>query len=1684
MNRIPKLLSILVFFISSLSVSYAQSRGLENDLETFASIGNHPDRKVSFAEERLEQALESCPADAAAAIEAVVWMDRLEKSASSIDLHERERLDIRYAALDSLFSDGLSSCVYGLYRHRGKKLSEQEVETYLESIEASGEKYDAYASALSYVFGMPSAFFRMEPPCFSEVMASCMLWRTSSRRSRLKVLEFLSSVSDPAASASYRSESVSLEHDGNLAEEIDAFCRLAYSSETYAERLVYAYGRLLAERNLAYAKGDAELMRKVYDESVSVYGKYSSSASPLSVIASEIFRTFSHIADSSVTVRCVPAVACPDTVVTVIAETRNVRSLDIHVFRIDDGYVHDVVTDDILDGMEPDIVKQIDLSDSPFGLPTCTEIRIDGFEPGYYAVRAVCGDEVHVSTFRVTDVFYAERVRNGRAEIFVSDMSSGRPAVAATLRTYTRRYSMSGTSLVPVSVYDVRLDPDGFTDVTDFLSPGMNVFNVTSGSDIYTPVSYAYVNDDVSVAGSGISLFSDRPLYSFSDSVKVAAVLWENDENGAGRRLSEGKQVYLEILDPVGKSVWTDMQSSDMYGTVSSCFVPSSEMKAGTYRLYAEADGGAESVSFFRIEHARTPGAVVETDVSDRMEISDTLVWEGGFFTSSGMPLDGSTVDCRLVARPWSGNGTGPYSFSARVDVSDDGSFSFAVPSEELFCGDSVRSMSYVLEFNAVSPYGESVIRTVGGFASVNEYSLQCTIPQVVVPGYSDSVMLSVTDVSGKIYGDSVCVRLFDASDPDVCSFMRIEGEDVVPEHLFSCRPEKTFSVFSGEPFEISGIRDGKHVLLAESEVSGRRISVVRNFMYWNGNSVPPDDAGAVLVAGRQEKGKNISFIAGSAADTAYVLYELYDGYRVLRSGVLEVTGNHAVFDTGYPSVSSENVFLNIMSVHDGRMSAASSLYCAVDDRIRIVPADMPDKVVAGEDTVISFRILDNGNRPVHARAVVSVYDSLLDRFGVPYFALPDPSVPVLPGISSVLDGNVSVMDCGEKRGFAGGIPVRMSANMESGMQDSAMKDVCPADDGTAFREKSGGSLFFSAYVETDSEGFVRIPLKTDGLLTRYTVRVAAFDECVRSADIESAFTVYKPLSVQTVIPAMFFSGDSAVVVLSSFSETELADREFFFEVEADGSPVPAECVSESEETSSWSFTVPDCRSMEFRYGVSSGNYSDMVRETAAVMPSVEERISAKTVLLAPGDTVSWVGQDIRDSMSGVKVVSPAGMIMETFDSVHDPEDATFVSAIGSFLSSVLADEMQSAGKGKRFHRNVDERYPVTEDTIMEFMTEDGAFSWIRGGRPSPDMTVMFLEETAFLKRRGLVSGFVKLDSMAKSSMEFMEKYIQEGMDRKSLSADIVLRYMTAKADLPGELYPELSEWNADEMLAADSLVNVSGPYRLLLLASYAEAYGKQDLLSSAMSSLVSYAVFSDSYVFWPGFSSGTDGIESELSAHVRLCRLLRSISEDKLADGVMSWIMMQRGMYDWGNCYPSLKAACLVMDCGMDSGKASFRTDSGRNVVLGRHEHVWTGDMGASDGACLVNTGKLPLAVTFFSRKTCSVEEPSDGYDSVGISVSLSGNGMSGNVEYVLDSPLHMDYVVVRGMSSAGIVYLDELSSFRYSGGSQYYREVRPDGVYYYFERLPRGVVRIMERTAFRKNGVYSCRSALLREQ
>ena len=813
-----------------------------------------------------------------------------------------------------------------------------------------------------------------------------------------------------------------------------------------------------------------------------------------------------------------------------------------------------------------------------------TSFSLPALKSGMYEITMEAnGKKTNQMMFIVNDLFTVTQIENDhRVRFMIRDKKSGQPIPNATIRIYqatekqypplahltsltqlkTDKYGMATLKLV----YNNKKYKQFYYEVTNEQNPNNYIH-----SYYYNPYFFNKRNPEV----QNVTFFTDRKIYRPGQTVLFSGIAWTSSQDTAV--LNMGKTYNIQFYNLSNRQNRKELTvKTNEWGSFSGSFVIPEESLNGTYLL--TTTNGQTQIEV--AEYKRPEIEILVDPLKKPYAFGDTLEINGSIKTYSGITLEDTKLNYQICLKQvyrWQAPEQSPVKGQLNTDI--NGTFQIKVPTKVPAPPHPAFPQSYYYEIllSATDSKGETQETSVNIPMSISPYSIEIRFPEYV----------------NKEIPQTLSIQARNSSDYEVFENVNYTFYKLMPLHSpaqtyqpDSVKIEKkitegqTLTSADSLQLNLKGWASGAYMVIVKGKNSEQKTIF---YLYSPQDKQPPIQTYNWLI---QEKtdckpGENAEILFGSSAEKVYVLYELYDGYRLLKREHLQLSNRVKRFSIPYSEKYGNTLCLMLSFVKDGKFfNNQIEIHKSQENKeLTIQTKVFRDRLQPGQKENWEFVIRDYRGRPVTAEVLAVMYDQSLDQFrennwyfnpfpgwrinyplwrtdmysSTPemFFSFPASYKTVPPFRFDELNLYKQQYGYPEVRNLSGRLEEAEFAVPSSADESFTAKKYARDSQGPqtanttphtnmVLRENFQETVFFYPHLVSNDSGIVRMQFTMPDATTRWKFMALAHTHSLRHGWIEKEITTSKKLMVMPNLPRYFRSGDSTIIktMVSNKSET------------------------------------------------------------------------------------------------------------------------------------------------------------------------------------------------------------------------------------------------------------------------------------------------------------------------------------------------------------------------------------------------------------------------------------------------------------------------------------------------------------------------------------------------------------------
>ncbi|MCB9174810.1 MAG: hypothetical protein H6589_09395 [Flavobacteriales bacterium] len=667
------------------------------------------------------------------------------------------------------------------------------------------------------------------------------------------------------------------------------------------------------------------------------------------------------------------------------------------------------------------------------------EFKIPAQDMGYYVLLVASNknfesinEAVTYTPFWFSNLGYTtRRTENQSIEFFVADRENGTPLKDVVADVFYDKYNYITRKYEQKRMATKTTNEDGY-------------FNIEPSNDYRNYyVDFSYQKDRLNTDDSYYQyrnyreqkqtqvrtiFFTDRAIYRPGQTIYFKGLVIDTD--GDKNNIKTNYTTTVTFNDANYQKVSDVKLTTNEYGTFSGSFVAPQGGLNGQMHI-ATTSGN----KYFSVEEYKRPTFEAEfKPIKGSYKLNQNIKAVGKATTYSGAALDGAEVNYRVVRNAsfpyWCYYRWGYHPQSPQMEITNgttttknDGSFDIdfkAIP-DETVNQNFEPTYSYTIYADVVDINGETQSTTTYVYVSNKALLINISIPELVNKNAADSFYLSTTNLNGEVEFAKGNIKVWQLKKTNQVFRSKLWAK--ADKHLMTKeeyqkdfpfdeykdennkfnweKSTKVFDVnFNTEHQKI--IRFGKlpecnsgyYVLEATSvDVFGNEVKEIKYFTLFGENekSFPLNDISFFTkLKNVVEPGEKASYLVGSAAKNATVLYEIEHKGKIVSRNWIKLSGSQQKIEIPITEEHRGNFVVHFSFVKHGRnFNFTDAVYVPYTNKMLDVKFEtFRNKLLPGQNEEWKIKISDKKGDKVAAEMLATMYDASLDAFRPNYFLL------------------------------------------------------------------------------------------------------------------------------------------------------------------------------------------------------------------------------------------------------------------------------------------------------------------------------------------------------------------------------------------------------------------------------------------------------------------------------------------------------------------------------------------------------------------------------------------------------------------------------------------------------------------------------------------------------------------------
>ena len=1363
--------------------------------------------------------------------------------------------------------------------------------------------------------------------------------------------------------------------------------------------------------------------------------------------------------------------------------TRNVDRVTVQVYRMNDNEIFlPHFKDASLRQLEKHAKKlsETELTEfrKEYNIYENTTTRVDFPEPGIYVVRFVAADtEECFESVNVSNVAGALRIRDGKAELYAADFTTGKPFPSGTYSVYKNLYDKNTSSILKMKAHLTgRFGGQGFAPVETGEAIGDHKNNylirIEAGEDIYAPL-VAGLSDGEILYRYGSTrmydqavLFTDRMLYKPSDTIYFKVICFKASETKGEVLANHSVTLTLRHTSSPDTVAQVKLLTNDM-GSASGFFTLPAGSKNGRYLIESEY----QTLKSIRVEEYKRPTfSMLLNPVGDVLSFGDVVKQTGLLKSYAGFSVAGGEVSYSITRRCYCAYKNGGWAswyeskVAEGVTLSDNqGRFEIAFRADRpVYKGIRPEEMKdlykadYEILVRAADPQGE-----------VHEERI--SVPVADIP-----IDLNILLPEGQTFKGKLIV------DKDNVKAVTIEGTTLngTPysfkgSYTVTNKDEKEVasgSYTSNQPvaFDFGALPSGEYVVKACAEYRGREITSERTVivMSTDDRQLPFEETYfyyPVKTEGEME------FVLGTTEDDLYLELEVFDNDQVLHHESVHLQNEMRKFRIAYDPAWRSAVKLSLYGFRNGQEIDHIYEYTRPGDvRLAVSVETFRDKTTPATEETMTIRA------PEGSELLVSIFDVTTDRYGANSFNFyPLREYPWVsrPSIHSSIDEYYGVTTNRMMLGKAAGnvlmdaaAPMMAEAVVDREVMPSSEEETPEFEGRTNFSEL----IAFYPHIRAEKGGVTTIKYTTTDLLSTFRVLVMAHDKRMFVGSDETQFVVNKELMVLPNVPLFATQGDRLVLKskLVNLSDKQVKGTAYIELADDQGRKLKLKGTGSQKRTLlagaqdevAWTIDIPGgTGKLTVRIWFTTPGASDGEQHEIQIVPNTVTLTEAASFIIGSGHDHKYYEKQLRQQF-GAANPKIEYATYSTLDAVKQSLPAAVKPACENavnWINQLYINQMRNFVLKDNPADYTDFRNQAF-DALKTFQESDGSFVWFRGMKGNQTITLYFLEKMGQLRQLGAITLSDSEEKMVRKALSAVDEMVvvRESESKKFYPFSYIrpfairsLWYDIPLSDKAEKVFKQFIKgteegWQDISILEKAQLCNT------MLRASGTQyddkAFTKR--VRQLRESLKDYAVENERVgCYFPNAVMPFRGLmNSEIYAHAQLMELFASLGEKKMVDAIAQWLLLQKHNQAWESTVATTDAVHALI-----ASKA-------KDLKFGAVYYTYTTRLDKVKAS-----GDELKVERIFLRNGSPLQDGDQLHP-----------GDKITAQYQIYNTENRSFVELRAMRPACFYPVDERSYFTWYG---FYREVKPSETSYYWELLPEEHTTVNEEFYVTQEGTFN---------
>lgn len=915
-------------------------------------------------------------------------------------------------------------------------------------------------------------------------------------------------------------------------------------------------------------------------------------------------------------------------------------------------------------------------------------------------------------------------------------------------------------------------------------------------------------------------------------------------------------------------------------------------------------------------------------------------------------------------------------------------------------------------------------------------------------------------------------------------------------------------------------------------------------------------------------KGETINYYVGSSLENASAIIMVSSGDKILKMESVELNNNVYKFSYKIKDLDLQYVYFEIKIIkHNSEMSCMDKVEIPFDNRkLNITVNTERNKLLPGETETWSVTIKDYKNKPVVTSLLAGMYDASLDKFGE-YRLMTNNSWsfnnnPVNNHRSGILDGDYTywfssnsskklsmssyyywdhfknktysdnyLMPFIERRAGASLNEVLCVDFVANNAEEYVYEDVEEKSNSVEnvdvppakIRKDFNETAFFYPDLRTDENGNATFTFTMPDALTRWKLRVLAYDKDLKVGNYDKNFVTQQPLMIMADMPRFVYDEDTLwiaanVINLSEEALSPTAKLEIFDEdnnsiglILSDNTINIESIPAGRSQSVRWKVAMQkDINPLTFRFSAITDGFSDAEQHLLPVLgtdvfltQTYSLTVDAKT-LKEYEFNISNEGERNHDIKLDFNA-NPVFYVIQALPYIAEGNEKYAITAFNRYFVNKMAQEIVASNP------NIEEMLANHDgDTLSELQKNEDVKAiliketpWVldahNEAQQRANISKLFDTEAInkniasaldiLEKKQTVNGGWSWIEGMPES--EFITQYVLCGLGRLGDNSIITEKAFHFIENKVVSRYNKLDTQKKKDKAICDFMTMKD------LFAMSCFSYETSELFDKAKTFYINklhndwklYSQEEQAYISLilnkNGYSDKSlliikslreRAIKNELGMYWRnldvenVARILEAFNEIdpniEETDAMRLWILSQKRTNMWENERASVEAVFAIMNRGTDwtakDAKSSMIVgdDSVKVFIDNQSNHVvWGG---------LYRQYFVPIDKVQKHNDAMKIKREIIMPENVKVGDKIK-------VEITFENSQDMEFVYLKDLRGACFEPTEQLSRYHWDNGLWYYQSTSDVAMEYFFEYLPKGKHTVSYELYVTKDGSFS---------